>query len=68
MHNKLMSIIEISNNVDVVPQNILMSWTTNLTMGLAMERYLAVCRSYEDNEEKMMMRIDLSTLSLICVL
>ena len=55
----------ISNNVDVVPQNILMSWTTNLTMGLAMERYLAVCRFHQINEEKMM-RIELSTL--ICVL
>ena len=32
-------------------QNILMSWTTNLTMGLAMERYLAVCRLFQNHWE-----------------
>ena len=46
--------LEYFKRVDVVPQNILMSWTTNLTMGLAMERYLAVCRSKPNNEEYLM--------------
>ena len=30
-------------------KNILMSWTTNLTMGLATERFLAVCRFIKEN-------------------